>query len=202
MKNEIDQASSVRDTTDVASSLLFNFEPPVPTGELLGQFSYHICIPYSAKDTIYQFVTDCTDTLKQAYEAGNIETTHWKDITQRLDNVRSVSASMLTAGTLTTICNVLGAKSVVPAVYADKFGYELVLDRYTNYAGIFRFAQELYRVSILPDHYSATQNMGPEEAVRLYVRTVYSSCYELLRDKWAGPVDMLSADIVLKKLTT
>lgn len=133
-----------------ASALIFSFEPPVPTGPLLGQRTIRETVVFKPNDSLHTFLGNCRKVLEKAYEQDRLALEHWKDICVRLDSLSYLEHGILDASALASICNTLGARSIrlaaVEGIYMPEQGRvpELDLGADTDYSQVVEFITNLY----------------------------------------------------------
>lgn len=140
-------------TSDVAAeaaALIFSFEPPVPTGPLLGQRTIRVTVAFKPNDSLHGFLENCRKVLEEAYAQDRLALEHWKDICVRLDSLSYLEHSIMDASALASICNTLGARSIRLAA-ADGICMpdrsrvqEIDLGADTDYSQVVEFINNLY----------------------------------------------------------
>lgn len=133
-----------------ASALIFSFEPPVPTGPLLGQRTIRVTVVFKPNDSLDVFLGNCRKVLEEAYAQDRLALEHWKDICVRLDSLSYLEHGILDASALAAICNTLGARSIrlaaVEGICMPESSRvpELDLGADTDYSQVVEFITNLY----------------------------------------------------------
>lgn len=177
-----------------AAALIFSFEPPVPTGPLLGQRTIRVTVAFKPNDSLHVFLGNCRKVLEQAYEQDRLALEHWKDICVRLDSLSYLERGIMDASALAAICNTLGARSIRLAAAEDisnpeqRRVAELDLGADTDYSQVVEFITNLYSAVLylsgnltmgdVPGHpkhiaitYAVVAGMTVREAFSRYRRT-------------------------------
>lgn len=133
-----------------AAALIFSFEPPVPTGPLLGQRTIRVTVVFKPSDSLHTFLGKCRQVLEAAYAQDRLALEHWKDICVRLDSLSYLEHSIMDASALASVCNTLGARSIRLAAVEgicmpDRSRVpELDLGADTDYSQVVEFITNLY----------------------------------------------------------
>lgn len=133
-----------------AAALIFSFEPPIPTGPLLGQRTIRVTVVFKPNESLHTFLEKCRHVLEEAYAQDRLALEHWKDICVRLDSLSYLEHSIMDASALASICNTLGARSirlaaVEGACMPDQSRVpELDLGADTDYSQVVEFITNIY----------------------------------------------------------
>lgn len=177
-----------------AAALIFSFEPPVPTGPLLGQRTIRVTVVFKPNDSLNVFLWNCRKVLEEAYAQDRLALEHWKDICVRLDSLSYLEHGIMSASALAAICNTLGARSIRLVAAEDisrpeqRRVSELDLGADTDYSQVVEFITNLYSAVLYlsgnltmgdvpghPNHiaitYAVVAGMTAREAFSRYRRT-------------------------------
>lgn len=133
-----------------AAALIFSFEPPIPTGPLLGQRTIRVTVVFKPNDSMHDFLEKCRKVLEEAYAQDRLALEHWKDICVRLHSLAHLEHSIMDASALASICNTLGARSLRLAAtdgicMPDRSRVqEIELGADTDYSKVVEFINNLY----------------------------------------------------------
>lgn len=94
----------------VHSAVNLYFEPPVPTGELLGQCGYTVVVRKTIRDSLREMLDKLYRIFEQAYNNNKIDLIYWKDIQTRFKSLEHIQDDTHAEFKFGLICNTLGAK--------------------------------------------------------------------------------------------
>lgn len=103
-----DEAKSI--LAAVQSAVNLYFEPPVPTGELLGQCGYTAVVRKTTRDSLREMLDELYRIFEQAYNHNKIDLIYWKDIQTRFKSLEHIQDDAHAEFKFGLICNTLGAR--------------------------------------------------------------------------------------------
>lgn len=169
------------------------FEPPVPTGELLGQAGYPITVRKDVRKSLRQLIDEVARIYEQLYKANKIDLIYWKDIQVRLKHLNLIQDDICAESKFATICNTLGCRSVKlvntsPTVYGlyPSARFDIHTTGKTRYALLYQLMQEPYKAIMY------LQSRDPEMKDYLQVEhfvQLYERCLDIREGYWKDAIE-------------
>lgn len=86
------------------------FEPPVPTGELLGQGGYVVKVRKTVRTSLREMLDELYRIFEQAFNNNKLDLIYWKDIKVRFKSLDYITDDTQAEFKFATICKTLGAR--------------------------------------------------------------------------------------------
>lgn len=178
------------------------FEPPVPTGELLGQAGYPITVRKDVRKSLRQLIDEVARIYEQLYNADKIDLIYWKDIQIRIKNLNFIQDDTHAESKFATICNTLGCRRIklvntTPEVYGlyPSSRFDICTTGKARYDLIYQLMQEPYKAIMYLQSRDPDLNdyLQVEHFVQLYER-----CLDIREGYWKAAVEDKHHSRILK----
>lgn len=178
------------------------FEPPVPTGELLGQTGYPITIRKDVRKSLRQLIDEVARIYEQLYRENKIDLIYWKDIQIRVKNLNFIQDDIHAESKFATICSTLGCRRIklvntAPIVYGmyPSSRFDICTTGKARYDLIYQLMQEPYKAIMYLQSRSSEMKdyLQVEHFVRLYER-----CLDIREGYWKDAVEDKQHSRILK----
>jgi hypothetical protein len=164
------------------------FEPPISTGELLGQHGYPIVIRKNVHKSLREMIDEIYRVYEQLYNANKIDLIYWKDIQCRIAHLDYIKDDTHGESKFQTICNTLGARNI-KLVHRPNFRpfncrptqlFDINLTGHARYDLIYNLIQEPYKAIMYLKSRSKqyAEYLYVEHFVELYERMLDWAEYE------------------------
>lgn len=178
------------------------FEPPVPTGELLGQAGYPIIVRKDVRKSLRQLIDEVARIYEQLYNNNKIDLIYWKDIKIRIKNLNFIQDDTHAESKFATICNMLGCRRIklvntAPEVYGlyPSSRFDICITGKARYDLIYQLLQEPYKAIMYLQSRSSEMRdyLQVEHFVQLYER-----CLDIKEGVWKDAVEDKHHSRILK----
>lgn len=169
------------------------FEPPVPTGELLGQAGYPITVRKDVRKSLRQLIDEVARIYEQLYKENKIDLIYWKDIQIRIKNLNFVQDDTHAESKFAAICNALGCRRIklvntAPKVYGlyPSTRFDICVTGAARYDVLYQLIQEPYKAIM----YLQSRDPGMKDYlwVERFVQ-LYERCLDIREGEWKAAVE-------------
>lgn len=200
----------MEDTQDEGKAILaslfgavdITFEPPVPTGELLGQAGYPITVRKNVRKSLRQLIDEVARIYEQLYKENKIDLIYWKDIQIRIKNLNFIQDDTHAESKFATVCNTLGCRRIKlvntsPTVYGlyPSSRFDICTTGKARYDLIYQLMQEPYKAIMYLQSRSSEMKeyLQMEHFVYLYERRL-----DIWEREWKAAVEDKHHSRILK----